>query len=106
MMQGVRDYIRYLKRGFGRTSHLTSIDIRNKRMEKEEAKELVDIYDGKKPKSLDLFLEILNLTEDEFYEIVKTHVVSPFKMPDTNTLKRNISNQVPHDYDDWIKKFK
>ncbi len=106
MMQGVRDYIKYLKRGFGRTSHLTSIDIRNKRMEKEEARELVDIYDGKKPKSLELFLEILNLTEDEFYKIVKTHVVSPFKMPDTNTLKRNISNQVPHDYDDWIKKFK
>ena len=46
MMQGVRDYIKYLKRGFGRTSHLTSIDIRNKRMKREEAKEL-EKYESK-----------------------------------------------------------
>ena len=44
-----------LKRGFGRTSHLTSIDIRNKRMRREDALELVKMYDGKRPKALDVF---------------------------------------------------
>ena len=40
MMQGVRDYIKFLKRGFGRTSHLASIDIRNKRLNREEGMDL------------------------------------------------------------------
>ena len=34
-MQGVRDYIKYLKRGYGRTAHLVSIDIRNGRIDRE-----------------------------------------------------------------------
>ena len=37
-MQGVRDYIKYLKRGFGRTTHLVSIDIRNGRKTRDEAR--------------------------------------------------------------------
>ena len=52
MMQGVRDYVKFIKRGFGRTAHLTSIDIRNGRMERNKALELCKIYDGKKPKAL------------------------------------------------------
>ena len=55
MMQGVRDYIKFLKRGFGRTAHLTSIDIRNKRMNRSTALELCKMYDGKKPKSLEIY---------------------------------------------------
>ena len=51
---GVRDYLRYIKRGFGRTSHLTSIDIRNKRMTREEVVKLVHMYDGKDPKHLNI----------------------------------------------------
>ena len=35
-MQGVRDY-KIFKRGFGRTAHLTSIDIRNNRMSRESS---------------------------------------------------------------------
>ena len=58
-MQGVRDYIKYLKRGYSRPSHLVALDLRNKRISKERAKELVDLYEGKKPKSLDLFLKFV-----------------------------------------------
>ena len=36
-MQGVRDYLKFLKRGVGRTNHLVGIDIRNKRMTRERA---------------------------------------------------------------------
>ena len=59
MMQGVRDYIKFIKRGFGRTSHLVSIDIRNNRLDREKALDLVKIYDGKKPRALETFLKIL-----------------------------------------------
>ena len=31
-MQGIRDYIKYIKRGSGRTAHLSFIDIRNDRI--------------------------------------------------------------------------
>ena len=31
-MQGVRDYIKFIKRGYSRTTHLVSLDLRNKRI--------------------------------------------------------------------------
>ena len=105
IMQGVRDYIRFLKRGYGRTAHLVSIDVRNNRMNREKAVELVKMYDGKRPKALDTFLKILKMNEDEFYEIVEKHVVHPHKMPDKELLKKNKSNIVPADSNDWDKKF-
>jgi N-acetyl sugar amidotransferase len=105
MMQGVRDYIKFLKRGFGRTSHLVSIDIRNNRKSRSEGEDLTLMYDGKRPKSLDLFLKIIDMNEDEFYETVKKHVIDPHKMPKTEFLKKNKSNIVPEDFYDWEKKF-
>ena len=77
MFQGVRDYCKFIKRGFGRTNHLANIDIRNKRMTREEGWQLAQQYDGKRPASLDLFLEYIQLTEDEFVDIVRKHEVSP-----------------------------
>jgi N-acetyl sugar amidotransferase len=77
MMQGVRDYCKFIKRGFGRTSHLVSIDIRNKRLDRRHALELVETYDGNRPASLDIFLEFLQITEEEFMEIMLKHQVSP-----------------------------
>ena len=105
MMQGLRDYLKFLKRGFGRTAHLTSIDIRNKRMTRDKALELTKIYDGKRPKALDLFLNITNMTEDAFYDIVENHVVHPNKMPSREFLKKNKSNIAPKDFDKWQEKF-
>jgi hypothetical protein len=78
-MQGVRDYIKYIKRGYTRPTHLTSIDIRNNRMDRYHALEVIDEYEGKRPPSLDLFLEFVGLTEAEFLEIAMQHQVSPYK---------------------------
>ena len=104
-MQGVRDYIRYIKRGFGRTAHLTSIDIRNDRISREEALKLTEKYDGKKPKALELFLKILNLKEDDFYDIVFKHVVDPHVPPSKEKLKVNSSNKFPKDFAEFEEKF-
>jgi N-acetyl sugar amidotransferase len=79
MFQGVRDYCKFIKRGFGRTNHLVNIDIRNKRIERGKGLELAMYHDGKRPASLDLFLEFLQLTEEEFVEIVRKHEVSPHR---------------------------
>jgi N-acetyl sugar amidotransferase len=88
MFQGVRDYCKFIKRGFGRTNHLVNIDIRNKRMTREEGWELAQEYDGKRPASLDVFLEYLQLTEEEFIEIVRTHEVSPHESSDLIQIQR------------------
>ena len=92
------DYIRFIKRGFGRTSHLVSIDIRNNRLTRDEGIALVKEYDGKKPKSLDYMLKILEINEDEFYNIVLQHVVKPNKPESVETLKSQKSKQTPKDF--------
>ena len=76
---GVRDYCKYLKRGFGRTTHQASLDIRENRITREEGIALVEKYDGKRPESLDDFLEEIGLSEKEFMEILSKHVVHPWK---------------------------
>jgi len=76
--QGVRDYCKFVKRGFGRTNHLCAIDVRNNVLTTSEALVLNETYDGKRPKTLDLFLKTLNITEDEFYKILKPHEVVPW----------------------------
>lgn len=98
-MQGVRDYIKYLKRGFGRTTHLTSIDIRNKRLSREEAIKLVKKYDGKRPAALDRFLKILNISEEKFMDIVARHVVTPHVMP--NRQEIIAVDHEPKDFAEW-----
>jgi N-acetyl sugar amidotransferase len=77
-MQGVRDWIKYIKRGYTRPTHLASIDIRNRRLSREEGEKLVREYEGHRPPALDLFLDFVGLTEDEFYEIAMRHEVSPY----------------------------
>ena len=86
-MQGMRDYLKYLKRGFGRTAHLTSIDIRNGRLDRETALDLCKKFDGKKPVVLEIFLKTLKISEEEFMNIVSRHVVEPFEMPNKKDIK-------------------
>lgn len=99
MFQGVRDYLKYIKRGFSRTSHLASIDLRNNRLTKDKALELIKKYEGKRPASLDVFLDVLNLTEEEFMEIALTHLVAPHKFDKTSIEK----GDKLYDQDKWDK---
>ena len=97
-MQGVRDYIKYIKRGYSRPSHLVALDLRNKKITKEKAKELVSLYEGKKPQSLNLFLDFIGLTEEQFYEVAIGHEISPHKF------QRNANNsKKTDDFDSWSK---
>ena len=88
-MQGMRDYIKFLKRGFARTAHLTSIDIRNGRIDRKTALELCKKFDGGKPIVLEIFLKLMKISEDEFMDIIAKHVVEPFNMPNKEEIKSN-----------------
>ncbi len=96
-LQGVRDYIKYIKRGYTRPAHLASLDIRNHRLTREEAMEIVRKYEGKRPPSLDLFLEYVGLTEEEFVQIAMSHGVSPYKHDPASTEP----GPKVHDFDQW-----
>ncbi|MEQ8711291.1 MAG: N-acetyl sugar amidotransferase [Rhodospirillales bacterium] len=102
-MQGVRDWTKYLKRGFARTTHLTSIDIRNGRKTREESLELVKDYDGRRPPSLDLFLRYLDITEEQYMEIVSQHAVAPHVMPTLDEVRAAGMQPKLHDYDKWSR---
>ena len=88
-MQGMRDYIKFLKRGFARTAHLTSIDIRNGRIDRKTALELCEKFDGGKPVVFEIFLKLMKISEDEFMDIISKHVVEPFNMPSKEEIKSN-----------------
>jgi N-acetyl sugar amidotransferase len=98
-MQGVRDYIKFLKRGYSRVSQMTALDLRNGRIDKAEADKLVAQYEGKKPHSLTLFLEYLEMDEETFNEIVMKTVVPPHK-PDFAAIEMS---QKPADFDRWYR---
>ncbi|MBI3087388.1 MAG: N-acetyl sugar amidotransferase [Candidatus Omnitrophica bacterium] len=86
-LQGVRDYLRFIKRGMGRTNHLACIDIRDSRLTREEGLKLMQQHDGKRPASLDVFLELVGITEEEFNRIAAEHAVYPNK-PDFSTMPK------------------
>lgn len=81
--QGMRDYAKFVKRGYGRTNHLATIDIRNGALGREEALALEALYDGKRPASIDWFLNILQISESDFYDILEKHQVHPWKFDKT-----------------------
>ena len=86
--QGIQDYLKWIKRGMGRMTHLASIDIRNGRMTREEGLAMVEKYEGYRPASLDVFLKMMNMTEKEFNEIALRHVVAPRVAPDLTKVPR------------------
>ncbi|HVP06882.1 MAG TPA: N-acetyl sugar amidotransferase [Candidatus Acidoferrum sp.] len=96
-LQGVRDYIKYIKRGYTRPSHLASIDIRNGRLTREEAIRVVKEAEDMRPPSLDLFLKYVGLTEEEFMEIAMSHMVSPYRHDPSKTR----GGKFLHDYEQW-----
>jgi N-acetyl sugar amidotransferase len=85
MMQGVQDYLKFIKRGYGRMSHLASIDVRNGRLTREDGMRLVEQWEGLRPASLDVFLRWMNMSEDEFYQTVSGMCIAPWKHDPENT---------------------
>lgn len=64
-------YLMYIKYGFGRATSDASHEVRDGHIQREEAVALVDRFDGEFPdKSFKIFLDYLDLTEGEFWDIV------------------------------------
>lgn len=97
-LQGVRDYIKFLKRGYSRVSQMAALDIRNGRMETTDAKGYSFLFEGQRPPSLDIFLEYIGITEAEFNDYVAATVVAPH-VPNFDARPA----QKTHDFDQWYR---
>ena len=68
-------------------------------MTREEGEKLIEEYEGKEPPSLEVFLELVGLTKEEFYEISESHTVSPWKF---SAIEKEIGAKLP-DFNTWSR---
>lgn len=66
----VHDYIKYLKYGYAKVSDHVARDIRLKRISKAEGLILIRKYISVKPKALSVFLNWLDITEEQFLNFI------------------------------------
>ncbi len=69
---GVHDYMKYIKFGYGRCTDHASKDLRAGILGRGQAIDLVRKYDHVKPRDLKRWLEYVGMTEDEFDAIADT----------------------------------
>lgn len=65
----VHDYMKFLKFGYGRASDAVSREIRLGRLRREEGLELVREYDHVEPKTLEVYLDLFEMTREEFFRL-------------------------------------
>jgi hypothetical protein len=69
---GVHDYLKFIKFGYGRCTDHTCKDIRAKLMGRDEAVKLVRQYDDVKPRDLARWLDYVGMSEAEFDGVADT----------------------------------
>ena len=71
-IQGIHDYFKWLKFGYGRATDNASVQIRLNCINREEAMKLVKEHEGKLPERyLDEFLKQWDMSRDEFLQITE-----------------------------------
>src|SRR3989338_6760716 len=69
---GVHDYLKFIKFGYGRCTDHASKDIRAGILRRDEAVERVRRYDHVKPRDLARWCGYVGMSEDEFHRIADT----------------------------------
>jgi N-acetyl sugar amidotransferase len=89
---GIHDYLKYIKFGYGRATDHACKDIRDGKLTREQGIEMVRKYDHVKPRDLYRWLEYVNMTEEEFDRIADTFRDMRVweKTPDGAWIKDNI----------------
>jgi N-acetyl sugar amidotransferase len=72
IMAGMHDFTCYLKRGYGRSTFQACLDVRNGLLTREEGFQLATKIDSERPGALDYYLKITGMSEDEFYDVMKS----------------------------------
>jgi hypothetical protein len=92
-IHGLHDYLKFVKYGFGRATDHANIDIRNGRLNRSEALELVKKFDGKYPKfGVQSFIEYSGLSKEEIDKVIDSFT-NPF------LFKQNEDGSFEKDFD-------
>ena len=67
---GLHDYLKYLKFGYGRCTDDVSTEIRHRRMSREEGIKLVQKYDHVEPSDMEIFLKNAKISRENFFKII------------------------------------
>jgi len=98
---GLHDYLKFVKYGFGRATDHACIDIRNKRLSREDGKKLVKKYDGKYPHlSINAFIEYSGMKKNEIDDILDSYT-NPvlFRMNDDGTFAKDEEGNLVRNFD-------
>ena len=98
---GLHDYLKFVKYGFGRATDHACIDIRNNRMTRDKAIDVVKKYDGKYPHlAISSFIEYSGLSKKEIDAVIDSFT-NPllFEQDEKGAFKRDTKFNL-------IKKFK
>ena len=68
---GLHDYLKYLKFGYGRATDDASNEVRHGRMSRERAIDMVAEYDRVRPSDMDVFLKSVGMTEAELISLIE-----------------------------------
>ena len=98
----VHDYLSFLKFGYGRSTRHTTYDIREGRISREKAIDLIAQYDHIRPSTLDTYLRFMGITEKEFEDAIE-HLRDPsiWEKDQDGRWRRNDSI-VNHKYDPGV----
>jgi len=99
-LQGTRDYVRFIKRGQGRTLQRANLEIRTGDLTRAEAAEMIH-YDGQRPQSLDIVLDYMGISEEEFNRIAETHSIYPYVHDWSQTRRAQLELD---DQNEWRKR--
>jgi len=69
---GLHDYLKYVKFGYGRASDHAAKDVRSGKMDRKTAIEMVRKYDHVIPSDLEYWLKYVDMSESEFWEIANS----------------------------------
>jgi hypothetical protein len=91
----IHDYLKFVKFGFGRATDHACIDVRNGRLTRDEAVELVTKYDGKYPSiALSEFLQYMQFSRSDFDAIVDSFTNRHIFEMDSSGFKRDAAGNL------------
>lgn len=68
---GLHDYLKFLKFGYGRATDDASTEIRHRRMTREEGIEMVMRHDAVRPQDMDIFLKNTGMSEEDLLKMIE-----------------------------------
>tara|TARA_B100000959_G_scaffold278799_1_gene337787 strand:+ start:5706 stop:6839 length:1134 start_codon:yes stop_codon:yes gene_type:complete len=88
---GIHDYLKFIKLGYGRGTDHSNYEIRENRLNRDQGIEMVRRYDHVKPRDLKRWLKYVDMSEEEFDSIAdKFRDQRVWKIKDNKWFKENL----------------